>query len=106
MRARLDAKLEHCDVLFTPAAPGYAPTFADPTMAFDGGRKPARSHLGIYTQPISLIGLPALVLPLAHDGALPLGIQLIAAAGGEAVLFEAARVLLNAGLVAVQTPPE
>jgi aspartyl-tRNA(Asn)/glutamyl-tRNA(Gln) amidotransferase subunit A len=104
IRRRSLVPFEHCDVLITPAAPGYAPRIADPTMAFDGGRVPARSHLGIYTQPISLIGLPALVLPLAHGGPLPLGIQLVAAAGGEQSLFEAARFLLDSGFVAVPTP--
>ncbi|HEY0269616.1 MAG TPA: amidase family protein, partial [Sphingomonas sp.] len=104
--ARSRAQFELCDVLFSPAAPGYAPTIADPTMMFDGARVPARSHLGLYTQPISLMGLPALVLPLAHDGPLPLGIQLIAAPGGETTLFEAARLLIDQGLVAVPAPAE
>lgn len=97
------AQFKLCDVMFTPAAPGYAPTIADPTMAFEGGRVPARSHLGIYTQPVSLIGLPALVLPLAGAFPLPLGIQLIATAGAEQTLFAAARMLIDLGLVAVPT---
>lgn len=100
-RSRAQFKL--CDVMFTPAAPGYAPTLADPTIAFEGGRVPARSHLGIYTQPVSLIGLPALVLPLAGSFPLPLGVQLIATAGGEQTLFDAARLLIDMGLVAVPT---
>ena len=99
--ARSRAQFEVCDVLFSPAVPGYAPSIADPTMLFDGKRVPARSHLGLYTQPISLIGLPALVLPLAHAGSLPLGIQLIAAPGAETTLFAAARQLIDQGLVAV-----
>jgi aspartyl-tRNA(Asn)/glutamyl-tRNA(Gln) amidotransferase subunit A len=104
IQQRSRAQFELCDVLFTPAAPGYAPTIADPTMAFDGGRVPARSHLGIYTQPISLMGLPAMVLPLAGDVPLPLGVQLIGAAGSEPTLFRAARFLIDAGLCAVPTP--
>lgn len=102
--ARSRAQFDQCDILFSPAVPGHAPLIADPTMMFDGGRVPARSHLGIYTQPISLMGLPALVLPLAHDGPLPLGIQLIAAPGAEATLFAAARHLIGRGLVAVPIP--
>jgi aspartyl-tRNA(Asn)/glutamyl-tRNA(Gln) amidotransferase subunit A len=104
--SRSRAQFELCDVLFSPAVPGYAPLIADPTMLFDGKRVPARSHLGIYTQPISLSGLPALVLPLAHAGPLPLGIQLVAAAGAETILFAAARQLIDQGLVAVPTPPD
>lgn len=104
IRARSLAQFEHCDVLITPAAPGYAPRIAEPTMAFDGGRVPARSHLGIYTQPFSLTGSPALVLPLAHDGPLPLGIQLVAGLGGEPTLIEAARYLIDNGFARVPTP--
>ncbi len=99
--ARSRAQFELSDVLVSPAVPGVAPTVVDPTMMFDGAPVRARSHLGIYTQPISLMGLPALVLPLAHDGLLPLGIQLIAAPGAETTLFAAARHLIAEGLVAV-----
>lgn len=101
IRTALADRFGLCDVLFTPAAPGFAPTIADPVMQFNGAPIPARSHLGIYTQPISLIGLPALVLPLAGDFAMPLGIQLIAAPGQEATLFAAARDLVARGVCAV-----
>jgi aspartyl-tRNA(Asn)/glutamyl-tRNA(Gln) amidotransferase subunit A len=104
IQERSRAQFKLCDVMFTPAAPGFAPTIADPTISFEGGRVPARSHLGIYTQPVSLIGLPALVLPLAGSFPLPLGVQIIATAGGEQTLFEAARFLIERGLVAIPTP--
>jgi aspartyl-tRNA(Asn)/glutamyl-tRNA(Gln) amidotransferase subunit A len=104
--ARSRAQFELSDVLFSPAVPGRAPTIADPMMVFDGQPVRARSHLGIYTQPISLMGLPALVLPLAHDGPLPLGIQLVAAPGAETTLFAAARRLIAKGLVVVPSAPD
>jgi aspartyl-tRNA(Asn)/glutamyl-tRNA(Gln) amidotransferase subunit A len=104
IQARLRRQFELADVLFTPAAPGYAPPIADPVMTFDGESIPARSHLGIYTQPISLMGLPALVLPLAGDFPMPLGIQLISAAGNEPLLLRAARQLIDKGLCAVPLP--
>jgi AtzE family amidohydrolase len=99
------SQFAHADILFTPAAPGAAPLIADPVMEFDGEAIPARSHLGIYTQPISLMGLPAIVLPLAGDRPLPLGIQLIAPAGADATLFAAARQLIDEGLCAVPEAP-
>lgn len=105
IRERIRSQFTLCDVLFTPAAPGFAPTIADPFMDFDGERIPARSHLGIYTQPVSLMGLPALVLPLAGDHALPLGVQLIVAPGHEPTLFAAARQLIDQGLCAVPASP-
>jgi aspartyl-tRNA(Asn)/glutamyl-tRNA(Gln) amidotransferase subunit A len=105
IQARLRRHFEQTDVLFTPAAPGFAPLIADPLMMFEGKPIPARSHLGIYTQPISLMGLPAIVLPLAGDFAMPLGIQLISAAGNEPLLLRAARQLIDQGLCAIPTPP-
>lgn len=101
VQGRVRKQFELCDVLFTPAAPGYAPLIAEPTMTFDGQQISARSHLGIYTQPISLVGLPALVLPLAGDHPAPLSVQLIAAAGNEPLLLRAARQLIAMGLCAV-----
>lgn len=96
-------QFEHHDVYVVPAVPGsgHAPMINDRSIMFDGEVKPARSYLGTFTQPISLIGLPTLVLPLAHGGPLPLGIQLVAAPGADATLFQAARHLFDLGLVAV-----
>ncbi|GGC12063.1 amidase [Novosphingobium endophyticum] len=106
IRTRAQQLFEHCDVFITPAAPGFAPLIEDPFIEFDGVRTPARSHLGIYTQPISLMGLPSIVLPLAHSGPLPLGVQLIAAPGGEQTLFEAASLLFKNGIASVPGVPE
>jgi AtzE family amidohydrolase len=101
IQAHVRRQFQLTDVLFTPAVAGFAPRVAEPTMTFDGHTIPARSHLGIYTQPISLVGLPALVLPLAGDHALPLGVQLIAGAGNEPLLLRAARQLVEQGLCKV-----
>ena len=101
IRTRGARLFPHCDLFITPAAPGYAPLIDEPYMTFDGAKISARSHLGIYTQPISLMGLPSIVLPLAHTGPLPLGVQLIAAPGAERTLFQAAQVLFEQGIAAV-----
>jgi hypothetical protein len=51
----------------------------------DWERIPVRPNLGVFTQPISCIGLPSLVVPLADPGAagapggLPIGVQPVAA---------------------------
>lgn len=101
IQAHVRRQFQLTDVLFTAAVPGIAPLIAEPTMTFDGQPIPARSHLGIYTQPISLVGLPALVMPLASAAPLPLGVQLIAAAGNEPLLLRAARQLVEMGLCKV-----
>ncbi|WP_156841689.1 AtzE family amidohydrolase [Novosphingobium aquimarinum] len=106
IQQRARGQFAKSDVLFTLAAPGFAPLISDPVMDFADEKVPARSHLGIYTQPISLMGLPALVLPLAGEHAMPLGVQLIAAAGQEEILLKAARQLLDMGLCRVPDPAQ
>lgn len=94
------------DVLLAPAAPCVAPTVADPQIMIDGVLRPARSDLGIHTQPISFAGLPALSVPLLRPGRLPLGIQLIGRPGTEPMLFRLAADLEKAGLVGASVPGE
>ena len=43
----------------------------------------------------SLLGTPALALPVLEDEGLPLGLQLIGAAGADAALFELAAGVLQ-----------
>ena len=58
-----------------------------------------RSHLGVFTQPLSFIGLPVMSIPVTAPGALPLGVQLVAAPFQEASLFRVAAHLEAAGIV-------
>ncbi|MCE2576486.1 AtzE family amidohydrolase [Komagataeibacter sp. FNDCR2] len=96
-RDHVHAALAQADVLIAPTTVGVAPRIDQPSIIVDGKTVSARANLGIFTQPISLTGLPVLAAPLAGDG-LPLGIQLIGAPGGEAKLFAVARELQRAGL--------
>ena len=48
-------------------------------MILDGEEILVRPHLGLFTQPLSFIGLPVLSVPIQRKNALPLGVQLIAA---------------------------
>lgn len=98
-RARCLAMFERYDVLIAPATSDVAPSIDDPIVIVNGQAVPARANLGMLTQPISFVGLPALAAPVLRPGRLPLGIQLIAAPGGEAALFAIARRLEEAGLV-------
>ena len=39
-----------------------------------------RANLGLFTQPISFIGLPVVAVPTRKPGAMPIGVQVIAQA--------------------------
>lgn len=90
---------ETYDVLIAPACAVPAPRFDQAFLTLGGQQVPARAHLGLYTQPISFIGLPVLAAPVAHDGGLPLGVQLIGKPWHEHQLFQLAAWLAQGGLV-------
>ena len=98
-REQVHALFRSADVLIAPATVGEAPSVDQPTIVVDGQVVSARANLGLYTQPLSLAGVPILSAPLLGTGGLPLGMQLIAAPGREAALFALAGALARAGLV-------
>ncbi|GBQ30925.1 amidase [Gluconacetobacter sacchari DSM 12717] len=97
-REQVHALFRSVDVLIAPATVGEAPLIDQPTIVVDGQVVSARANLGLYTQPLSLAGVPVLSAPLLGTGGLPLGLQLIAAPGREAALFALAGALAGAGL--------
>ncbi|MGN7161193.1 AtzE family amidohydrolase [Sphingomonas sp. SAFR-052] len=98
----LEALATH-DLLLAPATPMAAPRIDATTIVIDGQSLSARADLGLHTQPLSLAGVPILSVPLAQAGAMPIGVQLIAAPGREALLFDTAAELVAAGLVACRS---
>jgi Asp-tRNA(Asn)/Glu-tRNA(Gln) amidotransferase A subunit family amidase len=72
-------------------------------IALASGNFPARAHLGRYTIPFSIIGLPVISVPVAGYP-LPRGVQLVAAPSREGVLFRAAAFLENRGVAAFSPP--
>ncbi len=97
---------EKFDLLLAPATPCVAPLVGQKTMMMDGREIPVRPNLGLYTQPISFIGLPVVCVPVTGGGLLPRGVQIIAAPGRERLALAAAALLEQAGVVAapVATP--
>ncbi len=84
---------ERADILIAPATPCAAIQAGQQMISFDGREIPARPNLGIFTQPISFIGLPVVCAPVVESGALPLAVQLIGAPYREAEVLRAARQL-------------
>jgi aspartyl-tRNA(Asn)/glutamyl-tRNA(Gln) amidotransferase subunit A len=100
-RARVAELFQDVDVLLAPTTPWVAPPVGAPRLATVAGEEVvARSHSGVFTQPLSFIGLPVISVPLTAPGALPLGVQLVAAPFREAALFRVAARLEADGVVA------
>jgi len=67
---------------------------------------PLRPSLGLLAQPISCIGLPVVVAPMPGEGAgaLPMGVQLIAAPWREDLCFRVAAALAASGAARAPLP--
>jgi aspartyl-tRNA(Asn)/glutamyl-tRNA(Gln) amidotransferase subunit A len=95
------AVFETVDVILALATPITAPTLGQKTFMFEGAEMPVRAHLGIYTQPLSFIGLPVVTVPLKRAaGEMPIGVQVIAAPWNEAAALRVARDMDRRGLTA------
>ena len=103
-RARMLELFAEVDVILAPATPYVAPMLGQQTIEVDGEVLPVRPMLGVYTQPISFIGLPVLAVPVPLPGGLPIGVQLIGAPGREDVLFRVAAELERSGAVRAPRP--
>lgn len=99
-RDRLRELLQHVDLLLAPTTPFAAPPLGQTTVSVNGVAMPVRAQLGRFTQPLSLIGLPVLSVPIPRPGQLPLGVQLIAAPYQESTLFRVAAHLEASGQIA------
>src|SRR5437868_4837647 len=74
-RDQLRAMFDTVDVLIAPATPSAAPRLDQTTLMLGDRPVPLRPNVGIYTQPISFIGLPVVTVPVDMPGGLPIGIQ-------------------------------
>jgi amidase/aspartyl-tRNA(Asn)/glutamyl-tRNA(Gln) amidotransferase subunit A len=105
-RARALAVFDEVDVLIAPATPYVAPKIGQEMIEVDGAMLPVRPNLGVYTQPISCIGLPVIAAPIADPvglgtpSGMPIGVQLIAAPWAEEKLFRVAARLEQLGVCA------
>ena len=86
------------DAILAPATPCTAPLIGQQMFMLDGVELPVRANLGIYTQPISFIGLPVVAVPVPLDP-LPIGVQIIAAPWREDVALRLAHALEKKGVV-------
>ncbi len=97
-QVQIRALFEEIDVILAPATPCRAPRLGQTTLVLDGVAVPLRPNIGVFTQPISFIGLPVVAVPVRPDPGLPLGIQVIAAPWREDLALRVARELERVGV--------
>jgi aspartyl-tRNA(Asn)/glutamyl-tRNA(Gln) amidotransferase subunit A len=91
------------DAILAPATPCTAPRIGQQTFMFGDVELPVRANLGLYTQPISFIGLPVVAVPVPLHP-LPIAVQIIAAPWREDVALRVACALEAQGIVAAPQP--
>ncbi|MBE9009376.1 AtzE family amidohydrolase [Pseudanabaenaceae cyanobacterium LEGE 13415] len=98
-RDRVREVFQEVDIILAPSTPCVAPRIGQQTMTLDGQEMLVRPNLGIFTQPLSFIGLPIISVPVKRSG-LPIGIQIIGAPYQEALVLRVAAELEAKGIVA------
>lgn len=99
-REQVRKLFQEVDLILAPTTPCSAPLLGQQTIVLDGKEMLVRPNLGLYTQPLSFIGLPVLSVPIQRPNAMPLGVQMIAAPYKEAWILRAAALLEAQGVIA------
>jgi AtzE family amidohydrolase len=73
------AMFNEVDIILAPATPCSAQLLGQENMVINGKTMPTRPNIGMFTQPISFIGLPVVTVPIQNPNGMPIGVQIIAA---------------------------
>ncbi|MDB5397952.1 MAG: atzE [Rhodospirillales bacterium] len=103
-RDHLRAIFQDFDVLIAPVAPTSAPRLDQTTLKLGDREVPLRPNVGLYTQPLSFIGLPIVTVPVNRTNGLPIGVQVIAAAWREDTALRVAAQLERDGIAKSPIP--
>ena len=93
MTAFLERALDAYDVLACATVPITAPPIGAMTVAAGGRIRPIELVLTRHTSPFNAAGLPAVSVPVALADGLPVGLQLVGAAGRDGAVLDAARLV-------------
>jgi AtzE family amidohydrolase len=97
------ATLAGYDAIIALSTPCPAPPIGQQMLELGGRTVPLRANVGLYTQPISFIGLPVVAVPVPLSP-LPVGIQIITAPWREDVGLQIAHALETSGVIASAMP--
>ena len=95
-RRDLAELFERIDVLAWPTVPAVAPPLAEPNIELPSGLASADAGNARQGVIANLTGIPGVSIPVGLDSGLPVGLQLLAAWGRDAVLLDAAEALERA----------
>lgn len=87
------------DVLIAPATICEAPHIGEAQVRIGGEMVPVRANLGLFTQPLSLAGMPVISAPVVGSTAMPVGVQIAAAPWREGLALRLAAALEQRGVL-------
>jgi aspartyl-tRNA(Asn)/glutamyl-tRNA(Gln) amidotransferase subunit A len=107
-RANVLKVFDEVDIVLAPATPCSAPRIGQVMMKLSGVELAVRANLGVFTQPISFIGLPVVAVPTVtpqgrSPDEMPIGVQVIARPYNEQAALRVSAYLEKQG-VCVSTP--
>ncbi len=103
-RDRVRELFEQVDIILAPATPCPATLIGQTMMKLGDQEVLLRPNIGLYTQPLSFIGLPIVAVPVQRPGELPIGVQVIAAPYNEALALRVAAYLEAQGIASAPVP--
>ena len=95
---RVAAAFTQHQVFLAPATPCTAPAVGSEWLNLPNARLPLRPSIGLFTQPVSFLGLPVVAVPCRTASGLPIGVQVIAAPWQEGHALRVARFLETQGV--------
>jgi AtzE family amidohydrolase len=104
-RSEVAAAFAEHDVLVAAATPYPATAIGQRTIRINGVETEIRPNVGVFTQPVTLAGVPVVTVPIVERGALPLGVQLIGRPGSESMLLALAEDLEGRGVAGAGAVP-
>jgi aspartyl-tRNA(Asn)/glutamyl-tRNA(Gln) amidotransferase subunit A len=107
LRREVDKVWEEVDCVITPTTPNTAPRIGENTVRLGGRDEDTRLAATRLVRGINVLGLPALSMPCGLSGSgLPIGLQIIGPAFGEAQILQFAAALEDNGVAIPPCPME